>query len=90
MLADAYNSLGNLSYVGRFRISKIVNDQLIYLIFYIYRVVQMGTQLIIWSMTFYKSIVLFFQHGWMKIPVLSLVTRDGLWVFVLFTGWCTS
>ncbi|PPQ80906.1 hypothetical protein CVT26_015068 [Gymnopilus dilepis] len=48
--------------------------------------VQIGTQLVIWSMTFYKSIVLFCRHGWMKIPLLSLVTRDSLWVFILFTG----
>jgi len=49
-------------------------------------VAQIATQFIIWFMTIYKSLVLYVEHGWMKIPLLSLVARDGFWVFVLFTG----
>lgn len=26
------------------------------------------------------------QNGWVKIPILSLVARDGLWLFALVTG----
>ncbi|KDR75286.1 hypothetical protein GALMADRAFT_249290 [Galerina marginata CBS 339.88] len=49
-------------------------------------VAQIAAQFIIWFMTIYKSLVLYVEHGWMKIPLLSLVARDGFWVFVLFTG----
>ncbi|KAF8160884.1 hypothetical protein B0H34DRAFT_356123 [Crassisporium funariophilum] len=44
---------------------------------------QLVTQLVIWSLTLYKHLSTHLELGWTKIPILSLVTRDGFWVFAL-------
>ncbi|KAF8971082.1 hypothetical protein BDZ97DRAFT_1336511 [Flammula alnicola] len=49
-------------------------------------VIQILTQLVIWVLTVYKSYMLYSFSGWKKIPILSLVTRDGFWVFAVFTA----
>jgi len=49
-------------------------------------IIQIVTQVVLWFMTFYQSLKLYIQNGRMKIPLLSLVARDGFWVFVLFTA----
>jgi len=46
----------------------------------------MISQFVVWGLTLYKYLVVHWQQKFVKIPVLSLITRDGLWVFVLFTG----
>ena len=39
------------------------------------------SQFLIWSLTLYKCVVLKRSSGWQTIPLLSLVVRDGFWVF---------
>uniref|UniRef100_A0A8H7Y7M9 Uncharacterized protein n=1 Tax=Psilocybe cubensis TaxID=181762 RepID=A0A8H7Y7M9_PSICU len=47
---------------------------------------QMASQIAICALTSFKSFRLYFQSGWTDMPLLSLVTRDGFAVFLLFMG----
>ncbi|TFK44466.1 hypothetical protein BDQ12DRAFT_673035 [Crucibulum laeve] len=42
--------------------------------------VEMGTQCILWGLTLYRHVTLRQGYGWQKVPLLSMVTRDGSWV----------
>ncbi|PPQ93687.1 hypothetical protein CVT25_012746 [Psilocybe cyanescens] len=53
-------------------------------------VAQMASQLAICTLTSFKSLKLYLQSGWMEMPLLSLIARDGLAVFVLFMGLLTA
>lgn len=52
----------------------------------VHSITQMISQFVVWGLTLYKYLVVHWQQKFVKIPVLSLITRDGLWVFVMFTG----
>ncbi|KAF9528491.1 hypothetical protein CPB83DRAFT_854240 [Crepidotus variabilis] len=47
-------------------------------------------QTLIWSLTLYKHIRMYLDHGRKDIPLLSLVTRDGSWAFALVTVVCVG
>ena len=50
--------------------------------------IQIVSQLLIWSLTLYKYLELQRSSGRQTIPLLSLVARDGFWVFVSFSSKC--
>jgi len=50
--------------------------------------IQMVSQVLIWALTLYKYMDLQRSSGWQTIPVLSLVARDGSWVFVSSSSKC--
>jgi len=50
--------------------------------------VQIFSQLLIWSLTLYKYVDLKHRSEWRAIPLLSVVVRDGFWVFASFSSKC--
>jgi len=51
--------------------------------------IQIVSQLLIWSLTLYKYVDLNRRSEWQTIHLLSLVVRDGFWVFAPFSSKCS-